>query len=343
MVRIPQEAQNWFLMSVFSLLWILPVASLLTACGFAGYETYNGSTMGTYYRIVADCQKTPSISEITEALNLVDQNMSNYRTDSTVLQFNRSPPEKWFAVDESLVHVVSVADDVSRLTAGRFDISIEPLVAAWGFGATKVTTEPSNETIDMLLKQVDYRALDFRNNPSGLRKKRPLSIDLSGIAKGYGVDVLAELLDRSDCENYLVEIGGELRVKGVNQAKRSWQIGIENPSGDGGVYSRILITQGSLATTGDYRNFRLIDGKTYPHVLDPLTGYPVDHNVASVTVHMPTATEADAIATALFVMGEEGLELATAHDIAAIFLSWNEETQRFVQEATPKMMRILDD
>ncbi len=339
---ITQEPRNRFFKSVYSPLWILPIAALLTACDFAGYESYSGPTMGTYYRVVADCQKTLSLSEITEALNSVDENMSNYRSDSTVRQFNRSPAETWFAVDESLVYVVAVADNVSRLTSGRFDISIEPLVAAWGFGVTNVTAKPSHETIETLLKQVDYRALEFRSNPSGLRKKRPLAIDLSGIAKGYGVDVLAELLEQSDCENYLVEIGGELRVKGVNQANRSWQIGIENPSG-GGVQTRIFMTEGSLATTGDYRNFRVFDEKSYPHVLDATTGYPVDHSVASVTVHMPTATEADAIATALYVLGEEGLELATAHNIAALFLAWNDETQRFVQETTPTMKLLLDD
>ncbi len=339
---IAEEQRIHYSKSFYSPFWILPIAALLTACDFAGYESYGGSTMGTYYRVVADCQKTLSLSEITEALSSVDEEMSNYRFDSTVQQFNRSPAESWFGVDESLVHVVSVAYDVSRLTSGRFDISIEPLVSAWGFGATKVATRPSNETIEALLKQVDYRALEFRNSPPGLRKKRPLTIDLSGIAKGFGVDVLAELLDQSDCENYLVEIGGELRVKGVNQANRSWQIGIENPSG-GGVQTKILMPRGSLATTGDYRNYRIFDGESYPHVLDATTGYPVDHNVASVTVHMPTAIEADAIATALFVLGEEGLELATAHDIAALFLTWNEETQRFVQETTPKMKLLLDD
>ena len=342
MIGTQRQARGHPFKSIRSPLWILPIAAATAACDFAGYESYSGTTMGTYYRIVADCQKTLPPSGINDVLALVDMQMSNYRSDSVVQQFNRAPAEVWFPVDESLVYVASVADEVSQLTSGRFDISIEPLVAAWGFGATNVSDKPSDERVETLRKQVDYRGLEIRMNPPALRKKHALSVDLSGIAKGYGVDVLADLLDRSDCENYLVEIGGELRVKGVNHMKRSWQIGIETPWG-GGVQSRISLSQGSLATTGDYRNFRVFDGETYPHVLDALTGYPVDHNVASVTVHMPTATEADAIATALYVMGEEGHELATEHDIAALFLSWNEEAQEFKRETTPRMKQILEE
>lgn len=324
-------------------LWIVLLAALVTACEFSGYESYSGSTMGTYYRIVADCQKTQLSSEITDALNSVEAHMSNYRSDSTVQQFNRSPEETWIEVDDSLVYVVSVADEVSELTSGRFDITIEPLVSAWGFGASTVSNKPSNEEIEEILKRVDYRALEFRSSPPGLRKRHALTIDLSGIAKGYGVDVLADLLDQSDCKNYLVEIGGELRVKGLNQMGHSWRIGIENPSGSGGANTRVLLTQGSIATTGDYRNFRVFDGETLPHVLDASTGYPVDHSLASVTVHMPTATEADAIATALYVMGEEGFELASSHGIAALFISWNESTNQFDRELTSEMESLLDE
>ena len=343
LMRVMQQAFVGMLGANIKPIWIVPFAVLVTTCGFSGYDTYGGSTMGTYYRIVADCSRTPLSAEISDALNSVDTNMSNYRSDSMVQQFNRSPAESWIDVDESLVYVVTVADEVSELTSGRFDISIEPLVSAWGFGASKVTNKPSERTIEKLLEQVDYTALESRINPPALRKKRPLSIDLSGVAKGYGVDVLAELLDQSDCENYLVEIGGELRVKGLNQLGYPWRIGIENPSGSGRLNTRISLTQGSIATTGDYRNFRVFDGETFPHVLDASTGYPVDHKVASVTVHMQTATEADAMATALYVMGEEGIGLATTHDIAALFITWNESTQQFERELTPKMEGLLED
>lgn len=338
-----QQALSKLVGTNCKLFWIVPLAALVTACEFSGYESFGGSTMGTYYRIVADCQESPLPSEIADALSSVEVHMSNYRSDSTVQQFNRSPEKTWIEVDDSLVYVVSVADEVSELTSGRFDITIEPLVSAWGFGASNVANKPSNEEIEELLKQVDYRALEFRSSPPGLRKKHALTIDLSGIAKGYGVDVLADLLDQSDCKNYLVEIGGELRVKGVNQLGRSWRIGIESPSGSGKVNARVLLTQGSIATTGDYRNFRVFDGESFPHVLDASTGYPVDHNLASVTVHMPTATEADAIATALYVMGEEGFELASSHGIAALFISWNELTNQFEQELTSEMESLLEE
>lgn len=338
-----QQALNKLFGTNCKPLWIIPLAALVTACEFSRYESYSGTTMGTYYRIVEDCERVPLSSEIADVLNAIDMHMSNYRSDSTVQQFNRSPQETWFEVDESLVYVVSVANEVSELTSGRFDITIEPLVSAWGFGVSEVNNKPSDDEIEELLEQVDYRALEFRSSPPGLRKKIPLTLDLSGIAKGYGVDALAELLDQSNCENYLVEIGGELRVKGLNQLGHPWRIGIENPSGSGGVMTRISLTQGSIATTGDYRNLRVFDGESYTHVLDASTGYPVDHLVASVTVHMPTATEADAMATALYVTGEEGLDLATTLGIAALFISWNESTQHFQQDFTPKMERLLEN
>lgn len=322
---------------------MLSMAILVSACDFVGYESHGGSTMGTYYRVVADCRRPPSQSMIEEVLNTVDEVMSNYRLDSQVQQFNRSQEDAWIAVDESLVHVVAVAREVSELTSGRFDISIEPLVAAWGFGSEQVGSKPSDEEVERLLRHVDFRALEFQRNPPSLRKRQPLTIDLSGIAKGYGVDALAELLEQSNCQNYLVEIGGELRVRGVNQLGRPWQIGIETPTGRGGVAAKITLTEGALATTGDYRNFRVFDDKTYPHVLDAVSGYPVNHKVASVTVQMPTATEADAFATALYILGEEGYERAKMDGIAALFFIWDEHSEHLVQRTTAKMEQVIED
>lgn len=322
---------------------LLPAALLVTACNFIGYKSFSGTTMGTYYRIVADCQVAPNRSQIEEVLGTVDAIMSNYREDSTIEEFNRHQVGSWFAVDESLVEVVAVAHQVSELTSGAFDISAKPLVDAWGFGALGAVGKPTDLKIQTLLVQVDYRELEFRNDPAGLRKKQPLKIDLSGIAKGYGVDALAELLEKLNCENYLVEIGGELRVKGVNQSGEAWQIGIESPFVNGLIQERVSITHGALATTGDYRNFIDYGGVSYSHILDATTGYPVDYRGASITVHMRTATEADSYATALFVLGEDGFQLAEDNDIAALFLYWDQNAGRVQQRATPKMKQILDD
>ncbi|MCY3884705.1 MAG: FAD:protein FMN transferase [Gammaproteobacteria bacterium] len=324
-------------------LWFLPAALLLTACNFVGYKSYNGKTMGTYYRIVADCQVAPSQSQIEEVLGSVDAVMSNYREDSIVEVFNRYQVGSWFTVDESLVYVATVAHQVSELTSGAFDITVKPLVDAWGFGPPGATDKPTDENIQTLLEKVDYQGLEIRDDPPGLLKKQPLTIDLSGIAKGYGVDMLAELLDQSGCENYLAEIGGELRVKGVNQMGRAWEIGIESPLIPGLIQERISISHGALATTGDYRNYLDYEGVIYPHVLDAKSGSPVEHMGASVTVHMRTATEADSYATALYALGEAGLQLAEENDIAALFQHLDGRTGRLEQRATSKMKKILDD
>ncbi len=278
--------------------------------------------MGTYFRVVSNCPSNPSATEFETELDRVEQVMSNYRADSTVSQFNRHPVDSWFPVEPSLVEVIAIAERVSSETQGRLDVTIEPLVAAWGFGPQRTDVAPTDETVQRLLASVDYQALEYRFEPSSLLKKRPLSIDLSAIAKGFGVDQLAEVLSSMGCTDFLVDVGGEIRVQGRNANLKPWQIGIEYPDGSGRVFKSLQIVAGAVATTGSYRNVRTLDSGEYTHILDPHTGYPVEHDLASVTVWAETTAEADALATALFVMGtDEGYKFASTDNVAAMFFT----------------------
>ncbi len=318
------------------------IVVLVLGCQSGGNALYSGNTMGTYYRISAVCSSLPTRALVEEELRKVDEVMSNYRPDSHVALFNSFPVGKWFDAPRSLVHVVAVANQVSVMSTGKFDITVEPLVSAWGFGASEVKSHPTSESVLTLLDTVDYRKLEYRAEPPGLRKLSPLTIDLSGIAKGYGVDKIAELLDEHECDSYLVDIGGEIRVRGSNLLGKAWQIGIEMPDGSGRVHSKVSLTRGAVATTGDYRNVREIDGQTFAHLLDPATGMPVNSTLASVTVFMPTAIEADALATGLFVLGGEAYGVAARNEIAAIFLTWNESQRSYSMDITPAVDEFTD-
>lgn len=316
--------------------------TLVLGCQRGGYESFSGNTMGTYYRVAAVCASLPTRAAIENELRIVDEVMSNYRQDSLVAHFNHHPVGIWFDAPRSLVHVVAVAHQVSEMSTGRFDITVEPLVSAWGFGASEVEQQPLNETIQKLVNVVDYRELEFRAEPPALRKSSELTIDLSGIAKGYGVDQIAELLSENECKQYLVDIGGEIRVEGLNRYGKPWQIGIEAPDGSGRAHLKVALKNGALATTGDYRNIREFGGQIFTHVIDATTGYPVNHGLASVTVQRPTAVEADALATALFILGEEeGYRLAVVNNIAALFSTWNESRSDYSVRMTPAMEEFI--
>ena len=297
--------------------------------------------MGTYFRTVAYCQQVPQKSELESVLQNVNQVMSNYIPDSDVSQFNEAGAGEWFPVDPSLVQLLQIAVEVSERTRGSFDVTIKPLTDIWGFGDSAVDTKPTKERIQDALSQVDYRAIEMRLEPPSLRKQVPLAIDLSGIAKGWAVDQLATLYDNANCQHYIIDIGGEIRTNGLNSLGKPWQIGIEKPDGSGKVRVKLELSRGAVATTGDYRNVRVFDDERFSHLLDPSTGQPVGNNVASVTVYSETATEADALATGFFVLGEDALSLAVQNEIAVLFLLRHESDVDFTVRASPEMARLL--
>ena len=305
----------------------------------------NGSTMGTVYHITARCSAgTVLQSAVDRELEWVNSLMSTYISDSSLSRFNAAAIDTWIPVEQELLDVVDAAIDLSRTTEGAYDITVGPLVNLWGFGApgNRSGKQPEATEIRKALQRVGYSMLETRMQPSMLRKHGNVYVDLSSIAKGYGVDRIAELLTKKECANYLVDIGGEVRTLGFSPRSRSWRIGLEVPEAESfGAINRIIeLPDVAVATSGDYRNFVEWDGITYSHIIDPRTGYPVSHSLASVTVIHSSTMQADAIATLLTVLGPDaGWQYAQKHNLAVLFV-WRSETG-FEQRHTPSFSVYL--
>lgn len=264
---------------------------------------------------------------IDVALEDIEQGMSTWRADSEISRFNASPTTEWFPVSEGTCRAVAAANDVSRMSGGAFDVTVGPLVNLWGFGPEPVLSEPPPQAaIDAALDRVGYRRLHADCTRPALRKDAPdVYVDLSGYAKGLGVDRVARELESGGIRRYLVEIGGELRLSGLDADGEPWAVAIEasdkGASGKGAPIRRIVnLTDMAVATSGDYRNFFEYEGKRYAHVIDPRTGRPTAHDLAAVTVIGDTAALADAWATALLVLGPDaGFETALRERIPASF------------------------
>ena len=322
----------------------------LTACdGGARKQTVvTGATMGTTYsvqipRMPAGVDRQILETDIAAILETVNAQMSTYRPDSELSRFNASTSESWADVSPDTLAVVEAALRVSWLSAGAFDPTIGPLVDLWGFGpGGDLRVVPSRARIKAVLPTLGYRNVKTTASPPALGKVRSgIQVDLCGIAKGFGVDKVAEHLERIDVEYYLVEIGGELRGRGYSARGDVWRVGIEKPVGAYGTVQRVVRLGGQgLATSGDYRIFFEQDGARYSHILDARDGRPVDHGLASVTVIAPTAMQADALSTALMVLGPKaGLELALREGIAAFFVA--RKGNSYVETASPEFVRYL--
>jgi thiamine biosynthesis lipoprotein len=233
---------------------------------------------------------------------------------------------------------VSEAQRVAELTQGAFDVTALPLVELWGFGATEVADElPGEAAVAAARARVGYRGLQVTTAPPALRKADAgMAADLSAIAKGFAVDEVAALLDARGLSDYLVEIGGELKAAGHNARGEAWNIAVEQPTpGARRVQRAFPLVDLAVATSGDYRNFFERNGQRYAHTIDPRSGYPVQHQLASVTVLDPSAMSADALATGLLVLGERaGIEFALAHELAALFLI--RDGDDFRERTTPR-------
>ncbi|MCX2833550.1 FAD:protein FMN transferase [Microbulbifer thermotolerans] len=284
--------------------------------------------MGTSYHITlvdvpATLEKTGLQQEIDAELVRVNQEMSTYIDDSELMRFNRGPVGEAVPVSAPLADVVALSLDIYQRSSGAFDITVGPLVNLWGFGPQPEPDQiPTAVEIETLLAQIGSDALTVERNPDRITRSRPVEIDLSAIAKGHGVDRVALLLEARGARNYLVEIGGELRSRGKNPQGLDWRIGIESPDPSGRVVQRpIAISGKSVATSGDYRNYYERDGVRYAHSIDPRTGRPLQHRLASVTVIADDCAEADGLATALNVLGAEaGLQLAERENLAVFML-----------------------
>ena len=286
-----------------------------------------GSAMGTAYSVTvpgASAIDEPAIAlAARQELQRVDALMSTYREDSELSLFNRHVSSDPFPLSEATYTVLASAQEISNQTGGAFDVTVGPLVNAWGFGPAGIAEPPSEAELDPLRTRTGWSKLTLNDAERTASKAVPdLRCDLSAIAKGFAVDRVASALEGLGFTDYLVEVGGEVRAGGLNAEGEPWRLGVERPDESGRTVQRILQVSGTgVATSGDYRQFREVGGERFSHVIDPRTGRPADSRVASATVLDPSAMRADAFATALVVLGEaEALEVAEHANLAALLI-----------------------
>lgn len=289
----------------------------------------SGNAMGTTFNVLLvspseRVSKDQLQARIFETLEDVEDLASTWREDSELSKFNANPASGWIATSVELCEAIAGALEVSRQSEGAFDITVGPLVNLWGFGPEGATSEPPTEDVLVaVMAEVGYERLQTRCDAPAVNKRSGgIYVDLSGWAKGHAVDELASVLDQHQLENYLVEIGGEIKVRGHNAEGLKWAVAIETPSTTKRVpHSVLRVTNTSVATSGDYRNFFEYGGRYYSHTIDARTGRPISHSLAAVTVVNESAAYADAMATALLVLGPtDGPERAEKLGIAAYFL-----------------------
>ena len=293
----------------------------------ATYRNEKGLIFGTMYSITYEHDESLKL-DIDNELKRFDASLSMFNESSIISRINRNEDS---IVDSLFSKVFKVAMTVSAITDGCFDITVAPLVNAWGFGFTEETA-PSQAKIDSILQIVGWQKVQL--TPEGkVEKQDPrIMLDCSAIAKGYAVDVIADLLRKKGVKNYMVDIGGEVDVAGVNSSGGLWRIGISKPDDDPESRNQDLqtileITDKGIATSGNYRNFYYKDGMKYAHTIDPKTGHPVQHSILSSTVIAKECIIADAFATAFMVMGMERAKelLEKNHDIEAFFIYSDEK------------------
>ncbi|WP_299987634.1 FAD:protein FMN transferase [uncultured Ruegeria sp.] len=313
---------------------LIALASLLivSACLF-GKEPevvrLSGETMGTTFNITAigdDLDEAALGQAVQETLAQVNAQMSNWDPNSEVSTFSASNSTDPMSVSAEFAFVIKAANEVHTKSDGTFDVTLGPLIELWGFGPRKPEDPvPADADIAAALGQVGQARLLTLDDAAGTLAKSDaaVGINLSAIAKGYGIDAVAARLREAGIENYMVEIGGDLVAMGENDKGESWRIGVEKPEASAPAIQLIVpLVNLGMATSGDYKNFFEQDGLRYSHIIDPTTGRPITHATTSVTVLADSAMMADAWATAMLALGQEkGLELAEEHKLAVFFIS----------------------
>jgi thiamine biosynthesis lipoprotein len=288
--------------------------------------------MGTTYRVtyvVSPGVTPPGGRAVEDLLQAINQSVSTYIPSSAISQINSSrDAEAWHPIDDHFAVLFRRSRSIYEDTHGAFNPAVGPLVDAWGFGSKPLDVLPDDSTIRKLLPTVSFDAFDLRDSPLAVRKRIPeAQLDFGGIAKGYAVDAIAYLLDEAHVQDYLVEIAGEVRARGRHPDGKVWRVGIEKPSENAlaaqHVQTIIELENRALSTSGDYRNYKVEDGKTLGHILDPRTGYPASNSLLSATVVARDAMTSDAYATALIVMGlDDAMKFVEDHsELSAYFIS----------------------
>ncbi|MEE4196868.1 MAG: FAD:protein FMN transferase [Bacteroidales bacterium] len=309
------------------------------------YISFGGFTQGTTYSITYESPDSIVYKpEVEDLLANFDSSLSTYNPKSVITKINNNQSD---LTDEYLQTVLIKADEIYQQTRGAFDITVAPLVNAWGFGFNN-KEGVTNSMIDSILEFVGFKKISYYD--SVIIKSDPrIMIDMNAIAQGYSVDVVAAFLEERGIENYLVEIGGEVKTRGVNSKQKPWRIGIDKPEDNNMVpgaklQAIVTLADKSLATSGNYRRFYERNGVKYSHTIDPKTGYPVTHSLLSATVIANDCMTADAYATAFMVMGlEKAYELALKlQDVEAYFV-YNDTSGLFQVKATPGMEEQIEE
>ena len=308
------------------------------------YQHDEGMVFGTVYHITYQSDKNLK-KEIEAELQKVDNALSMFNEQSDISRINRNEE---IQPGEMFGEVFQLAEKVSKETDGTFDITVAPLVNAWGFGF-KEGKKPSQHEVDSLLQMVGYQKVTYQAGRVQKADKR-MMLDCSAIAKGYGCDVVARMLKKHDIKNLMVEIGGEVVTAGVNEQREPWHIGVNAPSpsgdGDSGELQAVLkLKDKALATSGNYRNFYYSGGKKYAHTIDPMTGYPVQHNILSATVLANDCATADAYATAFMVLGLDGaMKILEKHSELMAYLIYTDKKGQYSIWYSPSMrQRIIEE
>jgi len=334
-----------------SLQWLFCCLVVAVLGGCARLEApvrLGGATMGTTWSVTyvagsSGAEPAQLQRDIEERLAAVNASMSTYDPDSAISRFNAWPVGEPFRPDAAFVEVLETALTIGGQTGGAYDVTVGPLVELWGFGPSTRgyrTDVPDRTKVEAARRLVGQSGLSL-DDEGALRKHSALALDFSSLAKGYAVDQIAALLQLQGVRRYLVEVGGEMALSGLSPRGNPWQIAIEQPeTGERSVAAALSVSDIAIATSGDYRNYFVYEGKRYSHTIDPRTGYPVDHELVSVTVLHASAMVADAWATALTVLGlEQAMALAQEYALAVYCIA--QRNGKFVHRYTAAMQPYL--
>ena len=326
------------------ILLLLGLILIFQACttSTSKYIANNGTIYGTYYSIKYESPKGEDLQPaIDEELQRLSRIFSHYDKQSTITKVNNNSPVE---LEQEFTTCFLKAEEIAQITHGAFDITAGPLINAWGFGPED-RQKMTAEKVDSLKQICGYEKIRFENGQ--IVKENPhMTINMSAIAKGYTCDLIGEFLQKKGCLNYMVDIGGEVVAKGVNDKHKVWTIGIrepiENPF-ENELSAALMLNNRAMATSGNYLNFYEEDGKKYAHTIDPISGYPVQHSLLSASVVANDCMTADAFATAFMVLGKDaGIEIARlvpGMEIYFIYADENGENQVYLSEGFEEMLR----
>ncbi len=331
-----------------NLLLLILITVILTSCNLnpsKDYVGFGGFAQGTTYSITYESPDSINYKkEIDYLLAEFDSSLSTYNPYSVISKINKNESDK---TDEYLRTVFKKADEVYNATNGYFDITVAPLVNAWGFGF-KNKENITNAKIDSILEFVGFDLIYIKDSVI-IKHDDRVKINMNAIAQGYSVDIVAQFLEERGVNNYLVEIGGEVKAKGVNRKHKVWKIGIDKPFDNNNVPGEnlqaiIKLSNKSLATSGNYRKFYIRDGVKYSHTINPKTGYSVNHSLLSVTVIGNDCITADAFATAFLVMGlEKAYDVVMKIPELEAYFVYNDEKGNYQVKMTPAMENLLEN